>query len=76
MIPLPAPTTETRYFQKGELLEVINDTAFALDVGEISELVHSEFGFHMLYVYDEKNNERIKLILRMAGAKAPAAKRS
>ena len=42
------------YFQKGELLEVINDTAFALDVGEMSELVHSEFGFHLLYVYDEK----------------------
>ena len=45
------------YFQNGELLEVINNAAFALEVGQISKLVYSEFGFHLLYVYDEKISE-------------------
>ena len=42
------------FFSQGELLQVINDKAFQLNPGEMSSLVASEFGFHLLHVFDEE----------------------
>ena len=47
------------FFSQGELLQSINDAAFLLNPGEMSPLVNSEFGFHLLYVFDEEFPENI-----------------
>ena len=47
------------FFSQGELLQSINDAAFLLNPGEMSSLVSSEFGFHLLYVFDEEFPENI-----------------
>lgn len=39
-------------FQKGQLLAVIDEVAFSLKKQALSELVKTEFGFHLLYVHD------------------------
>ena len=55
--------TKTRgrlgFFSQGELLQVISDEAFKLNPGEMSSLVTSDFGFHLLYVFDEEVSEDI-----------------
>ena len=47
------------YFSQGELLQVINDAAFLLNPGEMSPIISSEFGFHLLHVFDEEVPEGI-----------------
>lgn len=42
------------YFKTGELLPAIDRVAFALKKGELSELVITEFGHHLLMIFDEK----------------------
>ena len=46
-------------FQKGELLPAIDKVAFSLKLQEISELVKTEIGYHLLYLQDVQYNEEI-----------------
>lgn len=39
-------------FGKGEMLQVFEDTAFALEKGQISEVVESDTGFHIILLVD------------------------
>jgi len=41
------------YFQKGQLIPEIEEAAFALEVGQMSGVVQSTFGFHILKVTGE-----------------------
>lgn len=38
------------YFEKGHLIPEIEEAAFALDEGEISEIIETSFGFHLIKV--------------------------
>jgi peptidyl-prolyl cis-trans isomerase SurA len=42
------------YFKKGELLPVLEKEILRLKVGEVSGIVRTEFGFHIVKLYDRK----------------------
>ncbi len=42
------------YFAKGQMIKEFEDAAFALEVGEISPVVKTEFGYHIIKLLDKK----------------------
>jgi peptidyl-prolyl cis-trans isomerase C len=40
------------YFQKGQLIPEIEEAAFALDNGQVSDVIQTSFGFHVLKITD------------------------
>ena len=45
------------YFKRGELLPALNREALRLQVGEVSGVIRTEFGFHIIKLLDRKGNE-------------------
>ncbi|HZG55462.1 peptidylprolyl isomerase [Paenibacillus sp.] len=42
------------YFGRGAMVAPFEEAAFALEIGEISDIVESEFGFHIIKLTDKK----------------------
>ena len=52
--PSAAQGGDLGYVSKGELIPEIENVVFALEIGNISDIIKSEYGFHILKVTDKK----------------------
>lgn len=43
------------YFTKGQMVKEFEDACFSMEVGEVSDPIKTQFGYHLIYLTDKKD---------------------
>ncbi len=43
------------YFSRGQMVKEFEDAAFSMEIGEISNPIKTQFGYHLIYLTDKQD---------------------
>lgn len=57
--PSSAKGGDLDYFQRGQMVKPFEDTAFAMKVGDVSNIVETQFGYHLIKLTDKQGAGKV-----------------
>lgn len=55
LCPSGANGGDLGYFTKGQMVKEFEDAAFSMEVGQVSDPIKTQFGYHLIYLTDKKD---------------------